>query len=230
MRMSRYLILVFCLLLAAPLPARADFDAGVAAYERGDFEAAMTEWLPLAEAGDAEAQYRIGRLYDRGEGVEESSRNALHWYKISAENGHKSGTYNLGHMYWHGAGLKRDRAKAVSWFRRAAERGHPKAQHYLGKAYEDGQGVEEDQERAVYWFERAARQGNTNAHGSLSYHYMYGKGVKMDPVKSFMWFTLWQREPNWRTYIVYPILWSRTEPLQRQEAKNLAREWKPEPE
>ncbi len=40
--------------------ARADFDAGWQAYQRGDFAAAMAEWQPLAEQGHALAQYNMG--------------------------------------------------------------------------------------------------------------------------------------------------------------------------
>ena len=81
MRKLAILIPVLWLLTASVTPARADFDAGMAAYERGDFEAAFTELLPLAEAGDPVAQYRIGALYSHGEGVEKDDAKTLYWYR-----------------------------------------------------------------------------------------------------------------------------------------------------
>ena len=50
-------------------PARADFEAGWQAYQRGDFAAALKEWRPLAQSNDARAQYNLGILYDQGKGV-----------------------------------------------------------------------------------------------------------------------------------------------------------------
>ena len=77
----RFLIPVLCLLLATfSVPARADFDAGMAAYERGDFTTAMTEWRPLAEAGDPEAQYRVGGLYVFGEGTRRDYEIGVDWF------------------------------------------------------------------------------------------------------------------------------------------------------
>ncbi len=63
---------VFALLLALALPAHvlaADFEAGVEAYNRGDYATALKEWRPLAKRGDANAQYYLGVMHQNGEGV-----------------------------------------------------------------------------------------------------------------------------------------------------------------
>jgi len=44
--------------------AWADYDDGLAAYNRGDYAAALQEWRPLAEQGDAKAQYNLGVMYN----------------------------------------------------------------------------------------------------------------------------------------------------------------------
>jgi len=55
---------------------------GFEAYKAGDFKKAYDIWLPLADAGNAEAQFRVGRLYRRGEGVPKiSSKAASYWEK-----------------------------------------------------------------------------------------------------------------------------------------------------
>lgn len=59
--------------------AEADIDAG-----RGD--AAVKALLPLAEAGDAEAQALLGKAYYLGRGVEKDEQKALFWDKKAAEN------------------------------------------------------------------------------------------------------------------------------------------------
>ncbi len=50
-------------------PAWADFQAGVDAYERGDYDTALKEWRPLAEQGHAQAQLNLGIMYSQGLGV-----------------------------------------------------------------------------------------------------------------------------------------------------------------
>ena len=65
----RVKILIILAILASSTPLMADFGAGVAAYKRGEFELARTEFERLAAAGDARAQFAIGLMYDNGEGV-----------------------------------------------------------------------------------------------------------------------------------------------------------------
>ena len=71
-------LLVLSLLLSTKVGA--DFDAGFAASEAGDHETAFREWKPLAEQGDASAQFGLGVLYAQGEGVPQDDKEALKWY------------------------------------------------------------------------------------------------------------------------------------------------------
>ena len=77
----------------------ADFYKGVDAYNSGDFATALREWRPLAEQGDARAQFNLGLMYDNGEGVPQDYKSALKWYTLAAEQGHADALYNLG--LWH---------------------------------------------------------------------------------------------------------------------------------
>jgi TPR repeat protein len=71
------LLLAAALICGAISPTWADFDNGVAAYERGDYATAFREWLPLAEQGDAQAQYNLGGMYQFGEGVPVNDAEAV---------------------------------------------------------------------------------------------------------------------------------------------------------
>lgn len=71
-------------LLAVAGPALADFDQGAAAYEAGDYAQAMEQWRPLAEDGNAEAQYWVGRLFEQGQGVPASLARAAMWFRLAA--------------------------------------------------------------------------------------------------------------------------------------------------
>ncbi len=65
--------------LGLTAPACAGWDEGLAAYQRGDYAAAIREWRPLAKQGVAEAQYNLGVIYDRGQGVTQDYAEAVKW-------------------------------------------------------------------------------------------------------------------------------------------------------
>ena len=77
------LILLGCLALAAP--AWAGYIEGMAAFERGDYETALRELRPLAEQGDASAQFNLGFMYGTGQGVSQDYAEAARWFRLAAE-------------------------------------------------------------------------------------------------------------------------------------------------
>ncbi len=74
--------------LGLTAPAWAGVEEGVAAYDRGDYATALREWRPLAEQGNAVAQYNLGLMYARGHGVPQDFAKALQWWSMAAEQGH----------------------------------------------------------------------------------------------------------------------------------------------
>ena len=72
------------------------------------------EWKPLADQGDADAQYNLGLMYDYGYGVAEDDAEAARWYRLAADQGHAIAQYNLGLMYASGRGVVEDDAEAVA--------------------------------------------------------------------------------------------------------------------
>lgn len=146
---------LFLALLAAP-GVRAGGGDGVAAYERGDYAEAVATLRPLAEQGRAEAQFYLGQMYRKGEGVPRDRAEAASWYARAAAQGLVSAQYNLGQMYRTGQGVPRDPVRAAHWYRRAAEQGHPRAQDNLGLMYAAGQGVPRDRAEAYAWLALAA--------------------------------------------------------------------------
>jgi hypothetical protein len=134
----------------------ADMEAGIAAYKRGDYLAAWVAWEPLASEGDAEAQYYLGHLYAKGEGVTQDLGQAVRWFRAAAEQGEPYGQFALGYVYEHGQGVERDMGKAARWYRSAAEQGNLAAQNNLALMYDQGRGVARDYVRAYAWYGRAA--------------------------------------------------------------------------
>ena len=138
----------------------ADFQKGVAAYKSGDYATALREWTPLAKQGDADAQFNLGQMYDKGQGVPQDYKTAVKWWKLSAEQGDASAQHSLGVMYDKGKGVPKDYKTAVKWYKLAAEQGFASAQGNLGVMYAFGDGVLKDYVYAHMWGNIAATNGN----------------------------------------------------------------------
>ena len=178
-RMKRLVLAVALIVSVAP-GVRADFAAGLKAYEAGDYYAAYKEWLPLAEADDPAAQRNLGHLYRLGRGVTKDFVKAAEWYRKSAEQGFARAQANLGNMYLRGQGVQKDPKTAASWFGRAAKQNHPIAQYNLGLMYENGIGVSKDDVAALGWFFRASKAGHRKAAQRLARLVSRGSGPPTD--------------------------------------------------
>ena len=113
---------VFALLTVGP--AWADFQSGLEAYQKGDYVEAAKQWRPLADEGDAVAQYNLGLLYLDGHGVPQSVAEAVNWFRRAAEQDYTLAQHNLGAMYGSGQGVKRDYVQAYKWLNICAAKGN----------------------------------------------------------------------------------------------------------
>ena len=100
-------------------------NAGVAAYKWGAYATALREWRPLAEQGNAKAQYNLGLMYRKGQGVPQDDAQALQWWRKAAEQGNAGAQNNIGFMYYNGRGVPEDDAQAHMWFNLASSRYPP---------------------------------------------------------------------------------------------------------
>ena len=149
------IVLVLTLALPAPVLA-ADYQAGLEAYERGDYATALKEWRPLAEQGLAEAQADLAIMYLNGEGVPQDYAGATKWFRLSAEQGYIKAQVYLGGMHRLGTVVPQDYAEGMKWYRLAAEQGDGAAQYSLGVMYARGEGVPQDYVQAHVWYNLAA--------------------------------------------------------------------------
>jgi TPR repeat protein len=113
-------LLLFC----AAIPALADFQAGLDAFQKGDYTTAAKEWRPLAEQGDPIAQFNLGLLYVDGHGVPQNLVEAVNWFRRAAEQDYAPAQHNLGAMYGSGQGVKRDYIQAYKWLNLCAAKGN----------------------------------------------------------------------------------------------------------
>ena len=128
--MKRLLVVILFLVLGPNLSLAQDLNKGYEAYKLGDYSTALKEWKPLAEQGDANAQYNLGFMYDKGIGVLQDFTEAVKWYRLSAEQGFATAHTNLGVMYENGTGVLQDNVTAHMWYNIASANGHKKAGEY----------------------------------------------------------------------------------------------------
>jgi TPR repeat protein len=121
---SLFPTLLASIVLIATVPAFADFQTGLDAYQKGDYVGAAKEWRPLAEEGSAVAQYNLGLLYLDGHGVPQSTVEAANWFRRAAEQDYTQAQHNLGAMYGSGQGVKRDFVQAYKWLNLCAAKGN----------------------------------------------------------------------------------------------------------
>jgi len=116
---------------------------------------------------------------------------------------------------------------AANYFKQAADQGDAGAQYNLGLMYNDGQGVTSNRKEAAKWFQKAAEQGFAKAQDILGLMYSNGKVVPRDYILAYMWFNLAgiNGEPDSTTS--RDIIASMMTPSQLEQAKKLAKEWKP---
>ncbi|HEX7753133.1 MAG TPA: SPOR domain-containing protein [Novosphingobium sp.] len=155
----RIAALAAALLVSAP--ALADVKAGVDAWTRGDYAAAVREWQGPATKGDADAQFNLAQAYKLGRGVRQDLKQAEDLFAKAAAQGHLQAGDNYGLLLFQ----RGERAKALPYLQAAAGRGDPRAQYLLGIAHFNGDIVPRDWVRA-YALTSLARQAGLGQAGS----------------------------------------------------------------
>ena len=145
----------------------ADWEAGVDAYQAGDYATAPKEFRSLAEQGFADAQYNLAWMYEHGEGVTQDYKKALKWYQLAVEQGDATAGHQLGVMHHYGWGVKTNYKEALRFYRLAAPQ-VVQSQYSLGVMYYQGQGVDQDIVIAYMWFYVAAENGNPRSKGNIN--------------------------------------------------------------
>ena len=116
---ARSIVLLLALGLSEPVLAGPLEDAN-AAYQKQDYATALRLFRPLADQGEAGAQFKMGYMYDNGQGVPQDYAQAAKWFRLAADQGNAGAQYRLGHMYDLGRGVPKDAVEAHKWFNLAA--------------------------------------------------------------------------------------------------------------
>lgn len=145
-------------------PALADVKAGVDAWSRGNYAAAIREWRQPAIDGDADAQFNLGQAYKLGRGVPVDLKVAEDWYRRAALQGHLPAEDNYGLVMFQNG----NRQKALPYIQKSAARNEARAQYLLGTALFNGDMVKKDWPRAYALMTRASAAGLAPATASLA--------------------------------------------------------------
>jgi len=242
MRYSRFLLAVApalaALLAVHGAPARADAASDVAsawaAYLRGDHAEALKELKPLAEAGNADAEYDFGTMYSDGHGVPRDPRQAEAWWEKAASQGQADAEFSLGFLLLYGAGegdnaIPANPPAGLPWLEKAAAQGHASAEYFLGYLYWSGTAVAFDPQKALQYTLPAANQGRADAEYQAGAILASQRGAQ-NAIEAYKWLDLAARQN-------YPgaaqsrdrLAADRLGPQEVQQAKALADSFKPAP-
>jgi TPR repeat protein len=142
---------------------------------------------PLAQKGNAQAQFYLGLMYFRGFGVAEDNGEGLKWIRKSVEQNFADAQNELGMMYQSGLGVKQDYREAVDWYQKSAEQGNADAQFHLGYMYQNQLGVDKTSivqkatlkkntnfAEAEKWYKMSAEKGHAKGQYNLARMYQLG--------------------------------------------------------
>ena len=138
--------------------------AGIAAWQKGDFEGAVASWRPLASKGDADAAFNLGQAYRIGKGVPLNLAQAQSWYEVAARKGHVDAATSLGILLFQNG----NRTGAMRWLKQAGDKGEPRAALLYGTALYNGDGIKADPVLAYAYVSRAAATGLAPARATLA--------------------------------------------------------------
>jgi uncharacterized protein len=151
----KYLVAVGLLIASAAPVSAQSVRAGIDAWQKSDYTRAVAIWRPLADKGDADAEFNLGQAYRLGRGVSINLVAAKTWFERAANQGHVDAETTLGLLLFQNG----DQAEGLKWLKKAADQGEPRALLVYGTALVNGDSVTQDPVLGYAYVSRAAAQG-----------------------------------------------------------------------
>ena len=142
------------------------YSRGESGLPKDALEAAKC-YRKAAEAGDADARYKLAVCYDYGQGVQEDEVEATKWYRKAAEVGHRASLEVMPSRYAR-IGGKSDEMEVTRWYRKSAEAGNRDGQIFLARRLLRGIGVVKDESEALRWYRKAIATEIANGIDNIS--------------------------------------------------------------
>ena len=183
---------LFAIGLFAALPAQAGFEEGNAAWQEGKYDVALKEFTAAARRGDADASFRLGTMYAKGEGTPRNLYLAWQYFYQAVERGNLTAVAELGdlsdyfdlYLFSPDVPAPGKRGGAVKRLQNAAKKGSSNALNDLALIYKQGDGVKQDMQKALEYINRAAEKKNPFALTNLGLMYGRGDGVQADSARA----------------------------------------------
>ncbi len=156
--------LALAFLFAASGAAAQTLGDGIAAYALQDYAKAEAIFRAHAEAGEAEAAFRLGWLYESGRAAvadDDRLTQAARWYARAADHGHAAAAERLAALA--AEGVLPEGEDPFARLEAAAKGGSVRAMLRLGRAYAAGEGAPLDPARAATWFGKVLRTSSDPA-------------------------------------------------------------------
>jgi uncharacterized protein len=220
--------LLLTALIAAPCAAHAGLKEGLAAYDRAEYATALKELTPLAEKGNVKAQYRLGRMFNLGQGLPPDKKEAAKWFHLAAQQGLAEAQGALGYLCLVGEGVSQSSDLALEWTRKAAAQGDATAQFNLSVMYGEPFGIKKNPAESLKWLRKAADQRHVEALNALGSLYEKGKdGARRNPVFAYVLFAASAEKGDAAAAAKRKTLETGLSAKDLQAGKELARKWKP---
>ena len=139
-----------------------------------------------AIGGGREAQFKLARLLQRGDGIARDERAATSWFGKAAEQGHVAAALELNHLRREGVAIPADEAKIAAALGLAVERGDLEAMRALAEMQIEGRGLPRNPEQGLGLLRRAVASGSALAAQDLANLYLRGApGIPKNPAEGF---------------------------------------------
>jgi uncharacterized protein len=220
--------LLLSVLIAAAFPAHAGLKQGLAAYDSADYAAARKELRPLAEQGNAQAQYRLGKMANLGQGLPPDKKEAARWFHLAAQQGLAAAQGALGYLCLVGEGVSQNNDLALKWTRKAAAQGDATAQFNLSVMHGEPFGIQKNPAESLKWLRKAADQRHVGALNTLGSIYEKGQGgARPNPVFAYVLFAASAEKGDSTAAARLKTLETGMSAKDLQAGQALARKWKP---
>ena len=166
-------------------------DTQPAATAPDDLSDLVPPLTQAAEAGNAEAAFRLGLLHCSGDGVPLNYVKGAEWIQIAAEKGFTEAQRYMAWLHAGGLGVEQDNSETQRWYLMAAEAGDLKAQTICGHFYQTGKyGAKKDVKEMLRWYQSAAAEGYADAEYALGRMLAEGKVLQQNDEAAFQWLSL----------------------------------------
>jgi TPR repeat protein len=125
-------ILLLALTAHGPAAQADTLKEATTAFAKKQYAAAAKLFRPLAEKGNAIAQYKVAMMHKMGLGVPKSEKEARKWARLAAKQGHAEAQQLMGSLYYKQSGQESpDIVRAYIWMEASAAQGNAEAQNDL---------------------------------------------------------------------------------------------------